>query len=167
VFSNKANFPATESRDTFVTEVSLYSREAESQIWENSLNSEISPKIIQFFFPSALATIAEGGSRRGYQLYSSWPRFCDWNARHKKVFYCDIEYVPLQLWLQFSARAFWISYNERQDPWRSSLGDNKIWKRVCLGSRVSSAEGKRTERFSEKSSRYRDSLKSEVRLPRD
>jgi hypothetical protein len=31
----------------------------------------------------------------------------------------------------------------------------------------SSAEGKRTERFSEKSSRYRDSLKSEVRLPRD
>jgi hypothetical protein len=32
---------------------------------------------------------------------------------------------------------------------------------------VSSVEGKRTERFSEKSSRYRDSLKSEVRLPRD
>ncbi len=32
---------------------------------------------------------------------------------------------------------------------------------------VSSAEGKRTERFSEKSSRYRDSLRSEVRLPRD
>ncbi len=32
---------------------------------------------------------------------------------------------------------------------------------------VSSAEGKRTERFSEKSSRYRESLKSEVRLPRD
>jgi hypothetical protein len=32
---------------------------------------------------------------------------------------------------------------------------------------VSSAEGKRTERFSEKSSRYKDSLKSEVRLPRD
>jgi hypothetical protein len=30
-----------------------------------------------------------------------------------------------------------------------------------------SAEGKRTERFPEKSSRYRDSLKSEVRLPRD
>ncbi len=34
-------------------------------------------------------------------------------------------------------------------------------------SRLSSAEGKRTERFPEKSSRYRDSLKSEVRLPRD
>jgi hypothetical protein len=33
---------------------------------------------------------------------------------------------------------------------------------------VSSAEGKkRTERFAEKSSRYRNSLKSEVRLPRD
>ncbi len=32
---------------------------------------------------------------------------------------------------------------------------------------VSSVEGKRTERFSENSSRYRDSLKSEVRLPRD
>ncbi len=29
---------------TFVTEVSLYSREAEPQIWENSLNSEISHK---------------------------------------------------------------------------------------------------------------------------
>jgi hypothetical protein len=32
---------------------------------------------------------------------------------------------------------------------------------------VSSAEGKRTERFPEKSPRYRDSLKSQVRLPRD
>ncbi len=32
---------------------------------------------------------------------------------------------------------------------------------------VSSGEGKRTERFPEKSSGYRDSLKSEVRLPRD
>ena len=32
---------------------------------------------------------------------------------------------------------------------------------------VSTAEGKRTERFSENSSRNRDSLKSEVRLPRE
>jgi hypothetical protein len=32
---------------------------------------------------------------------------------------------------------------------------------------VSSAEGKKTGRFPEKSPRYRDSLKSEVRLPRD
>jgi hypothetical protein len=31
---------------TFVTEVSLYSREAEPQIWENSLNSEISHKSV-------------------------------------------------------------------------------------------------------------------------
>jgi hypothetical protein len=32
---------------------------------------------------------------------------------------------------------------------------------------VSNPEGKRTERFSENSSRNRDSLKPEVRLPRD
>jgi hypothetical protein len=34
---------------TFVTEVSLYSRETEPRIWEDSLNSEISQKIAQFF----------------------------------------------------------------------------------------------------------------------
>ena len=44
---------------------------------------------------------------------------------------------------------------------RSQASTNGRW----VG--VSSAEGKRTERFSQKSSRYSDSLKSEVRLPRD
>jgi hypothetical protein len=34
---------------TFLTEVSLYSRATEPQIWENSLNSVISQTIVQFF----------------------------------------------------------------------------------------------------------------------
>ena len=61
---------------------------------------------------------------------------------------------------------FWKGYFEKPGPQKTWLR-NSLTRDEFSSAIVSTAEGKRTERFSENSSRNRDSLKSEVRLPRD
>ncbi len=68
--------------------MSLYSRQAEPQIWENSLNSEISQKIVQFFsllhspcvgFLCMLdRTVTLSGPSRLSSLVNREPRQCSW-----------------------------------------------------------------------------------------
>jgi hypothetical protein len=86
----------------------------------------------------------------GSRLTGSW---LYWETRAKSL----TSLILPKIWINHANSAIYLGYGKPSEP-----------RRVLFCNRVECRrENKRTERFSEKSSRYRDSLKSEVRLPRD
>jgi hypothetical protein len=90
---------------TFVTEVSLYSREVESQILFVTKFRGFSENL-SVLFPSALVTIAEGSSRREKQLDFSCPHFCDYNFQSQKGNFTVIQYRGFSVGYDESSRLF-------------------------------------------------------------
>ena len=130
---------------TFVTEVSLYSREAEPQIWENSLNSEISQKIAQFFsllhsrtraspaWSSYISTPAASGTTSGMlltkpsnSLWTTLSKFSvGWNIR---IWTRSLQ--SLQVWELPSTCTQWIWVSSTVSHLR--LPSSPTWSRVSM-----------------------------------